>query len=617
MMRRILAVAASLVLLAVGHPATAQEETTVTHAIAEFGTPKYGPDFTHLDYADPDAPKGGSLTLTTVGTFDTLNRLPIAGQWPRNLGLIYDSLMVETQDEISVQYGLLAETVEYPEDHSWAIFTLRPEARFSDGQPVTAEDVAWSIRAIRDHADPFLASYVAAVSEIEALDDRRIKFTFDGRGGIKPIMQVGIMPVYARHWWEDGRNIAEATLEPPVGSGPYRLAEIEPGRRLVYERDPDYWAQDLPIVRGHWNFDRIEYLYFRDRTVEFEAFKGGAGDFRHEFTSLFWATGYDVPAVADGRLIKAEVPGTDFRGLQGWFFNLRRPPFDDIRVREALGLLFDFQWVNQNLFYGFYERLDTYFLAPGYSAEGLPTEAELAILEPYRDQLPEELFTTDLSPPVSDGSGSDRRLIRRAMDLFREAGFEPRDGRLVDIETGQQLSFEIILGSPQFERITQPWISNMERVGIAVTMRVLDSATFVTRYEARDFDVLSFAYSFYPPPGREEANRFGSEAADTPGSANIMGISDPVVDALLAQLIAAETLEDKQTISRALDRVLRAGHYAVPHWYKDGFWVAYWDRFGFPDTQPPYDFGLANEIAFQPTWWIDPEKDRALTERGR
>lgn len=602
-------------------------EVRTTHAIAVDGAPKYGADFEHFDYADPDAPKGGTLRLSSGnGSFDTLNNLPVQGVSPRNIGLIYDSLMVASQDEIAVWYGLLAESVEYPDDGSSALFTLRPEARFSDGEPVTTEDVAWTIRAYKEHAQPFLKAYVDAVSDIEVIDDRRIRLSFDQPGSqpgsqtasLKPISQVASLPILAKHWWEaEGRDISRSTLEPPVGSGPYQLATVEPGRRLIYERNPDYWGRDLPVNRGLWNFDRIEYSYFRDRTVEFEAFKAGQSDFRHEFTSLFWATGYDIPAVKAGRLIKAEIPGRDFRGMQGYFFNTRLPMFADPRVREALGLLFDFEWVNEHLFYGLYERLDTYFLAPGYSAKGLPTPEELALLEPYRDELPKEVLTEELLPPVSNGSGADRRLIREAIRLLRAAGYELQGNSLVNATTGKPLRFEILLQSPMFERVTQPWINSLRRVGIQATMRVLDSAQFQARYQDRDFEVISFAYTFYPPPGREEADRFGSAAADQPGSANLIGIKSPVVDALLETLIGGKTLEEKQAAARALDRVLRAGHYVVPHWYKDGYWIAHWDRFGFPETQPPYDFGQANGIAFQPTWWIDPEKDAALKQQGR
>ena len=603
------------------------EEVRTAHAIAVDGAPKYGADFEHFDYADPDAPKGGTLKLSSGnGGFDTLNNLPVQGVPPRNIGLIYDSLMVGSQDEISVWYGLLAESVTYPADGSWATFTLRPEARFGDGEPVTAEDIAWTIHAYQEHAQPFLKAYVDAVSSVEVIGDHRIKVTFDRSGdrisnqtgSLKPITQLASLPILAKHWWEaEGRDISRSTLEPPVGSGPYRLVSVEPGRRLVYERNPDYWGRNLPVNRGLWNFDRIEYTYFRDRTVEFEAFKAGQSDLRHEFTSLFWATGYDIPAVKAGRLVKAEFPGQAFRGMQGYFFNTRRPMFADARVREALGLLYDFEWVNEHLFYGLYERLDTYFLAPGYSAEGLPTPEELALLEPHRDKLPETVFTEEPVPPRSDGSGADRRLIREATRLLREAGYELRGSSLINTATGEPLRFEILLQSPTFERVTQPWIRTLRRVGIQATMRVLDPAQFQARYQDRDFEVVSFAYTFYPPPGREEADRFGSAAADQPGSANLIGIKSQVVDALLETLIGGKTLDEKQAAARALDRVLRAGHYVVPHWHKDGYWIAYWDRFGFPETQPPYDLGQANGIAFQPTWWIDPERDAALKQQGR
>ncbi len=596
-------------------PALAADAVTVTHAVSEVGDPKYGPGFSHFDYASPAAPKGGTVSLTTVGSFDSLNLLPIQGQSARSLPLIYESLMTGSQDEQASYYGLLAETVEYPEDLSWAVFNLRSEARFSDGTPVTAHDVAWTIEAVAEHASPFLRSYVAAVADIQILADHRIRFVFDRPGNIKSITQLAVLPIHARHWWQaEGRDIGDGTLEAPVGSGPYRLVEVDAGRRLVYQRDPDHWGADLPVRRGQFNFERIEYTYFRDRTVEFEAFKSGQGDFRQEFTSKFWATGYDVPAVAEGDLITTEVPGHVIRGLQGYFMNLRREQFADPRVRQALIRLFDFEWVNQNLFHGLYDRLGTYFLAPGWSGTGMPSEAELALLEPYRDRLPEAVLTTPLAPPTTDGSGRDRRMFRDAIRLLEEAGYVLRDGRRINAETGEPLTFEVILQGPTFERVTQPWLRNLERVGIEASLRTVDSAQWQRRYQDRAFDVIAFAYTFFPPPGREEADRFGSAAADVPGSANVMGIQDPVVDALLDKAINGVTLEARRTATRALDRVLRAGHYAVPHWHKQSYWVAYWDRFGFPDTQPPYDFGLANSIQFQPTWWVDPAKDAQLAE---
>lgn len=610
-----LLVAAGLVALAPPTPAAA--ETVVSHALAEFGEPAYGPDFRHFDYADPDAPKGGAITIGAPGSFDTLNSLPLGGEAPRSLGLLYDTLMVGAQDEIGALYGLIAERVEYPEDRGWVIFHLRPEARFHDGTPITAGDVAWTFEQTLAHGRPFLRAFFDDVTGVETVDERTVRFRFSTTGTMQPLLRVAGLSVYPRHWWEaEGRDISRSTLQPPLGSGPYRIARVDGGRNLVYERVEDYWAADLPVNRGLWNFDRITYQYYRDQDVQFEAFKAGAYDFRQEYTSHYWATGYDIAAAADGRLIRAEIPTIEIRGMQSYMFNTRLERFRDPHVREALGLLYDFEWVNANLFHGNYERLRSFFNAPGYASGGLPDGLELEILERYRDRLPEEVFTAEFVPPVTDGSGNVRAHIRRALELMDEAGWEVRNNVLTHRETGERMSFEILLRGAALQRVTQPFLNNLRRIGVEATMRVVDSAQWQRRYQDRDFEVIVFAYTFYPPPGVELRSYFGSAAADIPGSANVAGIQDPVVDALIEEVIAATDLETKQAATRALDRVLLWSHYVVPNWTKNGSWIAYWNRFGFPDTHPPYDFGMPNGIAFQPTWWIDPDRNAALARGG-
>lgn len=614
-----LAAAALAAAVAVLSPPGAMAETVITtHAVAEFGEPKYGPDFSHFAYADPDAPKGGSVTFATEGSFDSLNFLPVRDELARSVGMIYDTLMVQAQDDLSVYYPLVAESVEYPADRSWAIFNLRPEARFHDGAPLTARDVAWSFDMIKAHGQPFLKSQYDDVTDAEVLGDHRIRFRFATTDVMQPLTSVAQFAILPRHYWEDpdaGRDIGRSFLEPPLGSGPYRLVRVDSGRQLVYERVADYWAADLPVRRGHWNFDRIVVDYYRDRTILFEAFKAGEYDWHRSFSSREWGAGFDFPAFEDGRVVRTEFPVVNFRGIQGFMFNSRLPMFSDIRVRRALNHLYPFEWVNKNVMYGLYTRNQSYFPHPDYTAaNGPPTGLELRLLEPFRDRLPASLYDAPFRLPVNETQNISRENLRAATRLLEEAGWVIRDQRLVDARTGEPFEFEIILSSPLLEPHTQPWIRNLERVGIEAGIRVVDSAQYQARYQDRDFEVLVLTYTFYPPPGTEMRNRFGSAAADTVGSANLMGISDPVVDALIEEVIAAQDAETKQAATRAVDRVLLHGHYLVPHWTNTVAWVAYWDRFGFPDVIPEYNFGYTASIGFQPTWWIDPEKDALLAE---
>ena len=609
-------VPALLIALTLAAPVAAgAEDPAASPALALFGQPKYPADFSHFDYADPDAPKGGTLVLSTVGSFDTLNLIPLEGQPPRSLPLLYDSLMVESQDELGVYYGQLAQSVTVADDASWAVFALHPEARWHDGVPVTAEDVVWSWETVRDKGEPFLKSFFRDVTGAEALDDRRVRFTFATHDTKKPIGQIATaLPILPTHWWTaNGRDITRGTVEPPLGSGPYRIAAVDPGRSLSWERVPDYWGRDLPVNRGLWNFDRIRYDYYRDRDAEFEAFKGGNSDFRQEFTSLFWATGYDIPAVRDGRLLRAEIASEDPRGMQGYFLNLRRAPFSDPKVREALAWLYDFEWVNKTLFSGLYDRLTSYFNAEGFRSSGVPEGPEKDLLEPFRGQVPDALFDTPFALPKTDGSGNMRDNIRNALRLFKEAGWEQRDGVMANTATGAPMTFEILSNQAVIERATQPFIDRLRQVGIQATMRTVDSAQYQARYQAFDFDIIAFAYTFFPPPGTELRNYFGSEAAGIDGSANVMGIRNPVVDALIEKVATARDLSSLQAATRALDRVLLWNSYAIPQWGKTDAWIAYWNRFGLPAKQPSHRFGDANGIGFPSTWWIDPAKDAALS----
>ena len=616
---RSLSLIAVLVVPMLAAGARAEEQVVVAHALAEFGTPRLESGFDHFAYVDPAAPKGGTLRLGAGEPFDTLNHIPLQGIQPRSIGLIYDTLMVEPQDELSVFYGLLAETVEYAEDRSWLIFNLRPEARWHDGTPVTAEDVAWTFEAIMAHGEPFLRSVYEDVADVAVLGERRVRFTFKTRDTMTPLVRIASLAVLPRHWWQaDGRDIASGTLEPPLGSGPYRLVAADPGRRLVYERVDDYWAADLPVRRGLFNFDRIEYDYYLDRDVMAEAFRSGAYDFLQSFSSRDWATAFDMPAAVDGRLQRLEVPVQEFRGIQGFFMNTRRPAFADRRVRQALTLLFNFEFVNRTLMYGLYERMDSYFPGSEYAADGLPEGLERDLLEPYRSVLAEEVFTSPFLLPTNSGARLSRDNLRAALALLSEAGWALRDGTLTNVETGEPFAFELLMrAGGGLEPHAGAYADTLRRAGIRMTLRAVDAAQWQARYQDRAFDMIIFAYTFYPPPGSQLRNRFGSAASEVQGSANLLGVSDPAVDGLLEAVIATDEPEVKQAAARALDRALLWGFYVVPHWYKREAWIAFWDRFGFPQEHPPYNFGYANAIAFQPSWWIDPERDARLREMGR
>ncbi len=607
------ALAAAVALLA--PLAASADGITISHAIAEFGEPKHGPDFGHFDYANPDAPKGGTITIGATGSFDSLNSLPLGGEYARSVSVLNDSLMVESQDELSVYYGLIAESVEYPEDRSWIVFNLRPDARFHDGTPITSEDVAWTLEMIQQHGRPFLKAFYEDVAGVTVEGPHRIRIDVSTRGVMKPLVRIAGLSVWPKHWWTaDGRDIARGTIEPPLGSGPYQLVSVEPGRDLVYERVEDYWAAGLPVRRGFFNFDRVIYNYFRDRTAQFEAFTGGDHDFRRDYTSRLWATGYDFDAANDGRVRKEEIPTVNFSGMQGFFMNTRRPPFDDILVRQALQYLYPFEWVNANIMYGMYKRTESWFPNSPYAASALPEGQELEILERFRGRIPDSIFTEPFQLPTNSEPNINRSNLRAALALLRDAGWEITDGRLVNRATGEGMTFEVLLRSASLEPHTQPLIRNLERVGIEASIRIVDTAQYQKRYQDRDFDMISFAYTFFPPPGSEMRSRFGTAAADVDGSANLIGIRDPIIDELIEIVVNAADLESKQAATRALDRVLMRGHYAIPHWNNDRAWIAYWDRFGFPETHPIYNLGMPNSIAFQPTWWIDPEKDAVLAE---
>jgi len=607
----------ALVTFAVAFPLalSARAEIVESHALAEFGEPDLPADFEHFPYANPNAPKGGEMRLAMWPKFETLNRIPLGGEFARNWSLPYDTLMVKSQDELSTYYGLLAESITYDTDGTFISFQLRPEARFHDGEPVEAEDIAFTFESIREHGQPFLKAQFAEVIEATVEGPHKITFTYPTGTSIDEFTKVASLWATPKHWWEaEGRDISRDLLDPPMGSGPYQVVDLDLGRSIRYERVTDYWAADLPVSRGLWNFDAVQYDYYLDREILLEAFLGGDADFRISRNSRNWATRYTGPAVDGGAIKRDEVPSKNFRGIQGFYMNTRHPALSDIRVRQALQHLYPFEWVNKTVMYSLYDRMVSYFPNSDFGWSDLPEGEELEVLERFRGRIDDAIFTEQPTLPQNPDATISRENRRAAIRLLADAGWEVQNQRLVNAATGEQMELEILLSSQTLEPHTAPLIDGMKRMGIEARIRVVDSAEFRRRYQNREFDLVSFAYTFFPPPGGEMGNRFGSEAADEDGSANLIGIKDPVVDELIDIILAAETYDSKAAATRALDRVLLAGSYVIPHWTSSTRWIAYWDRFGFPDRQPPYEFAGANTIEFQPTWWFDADRAAAIEE---
>ena len=596
--------AAVALFLAMAAPAGADPAVHTTHAIAMNGEPKYCPDFKHLDYVNPDAPKGGTLRYAAVGSFDTFNPYTLKGDAAAGAGAPFETLLTGTDDEAFSEYGLIAESIEMPEDRSWVAFTLRPEARWHDGTPITVDDVIFSLDILKTKAHPFYRAYYANVDKAEKVGERKVKFTFVGGINRELPLTVGQMPILSKAYWQ-GKEFDAITMTPPLGSGPYKIAAFEAGRSVTLQRVPDYWGKDLPINVGRFNIDTIRYEYYRDMNVSIEALKAGNYDFRQENISKMWATAYDTPAVRDGRLVKEEISNQLPSGMQGFAFNTRRDIFKDPRVRDALTYALDFEWTNKTLFYGLYARTRSYFDNSELAARGLPGPEELKLLEPYRGKIPDEVFTKEYQPPKTDGSGNNRANLRAAAELLKAAGWEVRDGALVNSQTGAPLEFEILLNDPSFERATLPFVQNLQRLGVKARVRTVDPAQYEKRVDDFDFDMIMHVFGQSLSPGNEQRDFWTSAAADVKGGRNIVGIKDPVVDALVDLVIAAPDRDQLIYRTRALDRVLQWGHYVVPNWHSDRFRVIYWNKLSHPQKTPPY--GLALD-----SWWIDPAKAAAL-----
>ena len=604
-------------LVAASLPALSDEWLTTSSLMEKS---KYGEDFKHYDYVNPDAPKGGTLNSTAAGSFDSFNPYivqgsPAAGFSPFGGGLLYDTLMEQATDEPSTSHALLADAYKHPDDFSSATYRLDPRAKWHDGRPITVEDVIWTFDALKKNS-PLYNKYYANVTEAVAVSEREVEFRFDQKGNRELPQILGDMPVLPKHWWEgtdasgQKRDITRQTLEPPLGSAAYRVKSFKPGQEIVWERVEDYWGADLPVKVGRENFDIRRYSYFRDDNAAWQAFtKGGFDDIRRENRSQRWAIGYDFPAFKAGDVIKAEFDTTSGEPMQGFVLNVRRPQFQDRRVRQALTYAFDFESMNRTLFYDSYTRTDSYFEGGELASSGLPTGKELAILEPFRDQLPPEVFTEEFKLPVYDTPQSTRDNLRRAVQLFKEAGWISKGGKLVNEKTGEQFRIEFLGNDPTDERVTAPFMDNLRKLGIEATLRIVDNSQYVNRYENFDYDSVTAVLGQSQSPGNEQRDFFSSAAADAPGSRNKSGIKNPVVDALVDKVIFATDREDLIAATHALDRVLLWEFYVVPQWHLAKVWIAHWNKFGMPDKQPGY---IGVDID---SWWIDPEKEAVLASK--
>jgi microcin C transport system substrate-binding protein len=598
---------------------------TRSNAIAILAKPALPENFPNFPYVNPNAPKGGEVTLASIGTFDSFNPFILrgtsaAGQvspWVilpggsgsgSTIGHIWESLLTSSADEVATGYGHIAQTIEMPANKLWVAFELRPEAKFSDGVPLTAEDVAWTFNTLLAQGRPSFRIQMADVKDVVVENPHRVVFHFKSNENRELPLILGGIPILPKHFFE-GRDFTKPLVDPPVGSGPYRVASFELGRSVVFERRPDWWAANLPTAKGTNNFDRVRIEYFRDTTVAMEAFKAGQTDLRSENISKNWATAYDFPAVQKGWVIKGDFKHHLPTGMQGYIMNTRRPVFADPLVRQAMDEAFDFEWENKNLFYNSYVRTDSYFSNSDLASSGIPQGDELKLLEPYRKELPPQLFTDPFKLPVTDGSGNNREQLRRALKLLEEAGWAVKDRKLVD-KNGQQMSFTILLDDPSLERPALPYVQQLQKLGIDARVRTVDPAQYQHLTDDFDFDMTMIVYPESDIPGNELRDYFTCAAAKAQGSGNWGGICDPAVDALVDRVVTAQDRQTLTAAARALDRVLLWRWYLVPNWDSNSFHVAYWDRFGHPDK--PIRQGFSFD-----TWWVDPAKSAAIEAAKR
>jgi microcin C transport system substrate-binding protein len=613
-MYRILTALLALAGFAMSAPAMSQDGEW-RHSTSLVGEPKYASGFTRFDYVNSDAPKGGVVRQSETGSFDSLNFVPPKGAVATGLGLIYDTLMTSSLDEVSTEYGLLAEALKFPEDFSSVTYKLRDGAKWHDGEPVTTDDVIWSFDNVKK-ASPQQAFYYQHVEKAEATAPSEVTFTFDQAGNRELPHIVGQLLILPRHYWQGTdakgkkRDLAASTLEPPLGSGPYRIASVIPGRTIVYERVSDYWGKDLPVNIGANNFDEIRYEYFRDETVELQALKGDQLDWRQESTARVWATGYNAPAVRDGR-IKLEMFEEPYRGsglMVGFIFNLNRDKFKDPLVRRAFNYAFPYEEINKSIFYGAYSRIKSYFGGLDFASTGLPEGRELEILNALKDQVPPEVFTEEFVNPLNTDSSAERSNLRQALTLFKQAGWRVKDGELVNAD-GEQMKLEYLMNGPRFEKIALRYQAQLAKIGVEMSIRPVDTSQYGRRVDSRDFDMIFTGWAESISPGNEQIEFFGSESADREGSRNYGAIKNPAVDAIIDKIIEAPDRAELEAAVAALDRVLLWNHYLVPGWTLRAARIAHWDRFGRPDPLPEFSIG------FPSIWWWDEEK--AATVRSK
>jgi len=579
----------------------------VTSGMSLYGDFKYQPGFTHFDYANPDAPKGGTMRMSAIGTFDTLNPFVIKGVPAGGIGQVFDTLMTRGGDEAATDYPLIAESADLAADRASVLYTLNKAAKFHDGTPITPDDVVWSFETLRDKGAPQYRFYYGDVTKVEIAGDNGVRFTFKNGDNRELPAILSEMPVLSKAYWSN-RDFEKTTLDPPLGSGPYKIDSVDPGRSITYRRVADYWAKDLPVNKGRFNVDVKRYDYYRDATVALEAFKAGNYDIRQENSSKAWSTGYDGPALRDGLIKKEVIPNQNPAAMQGFGYNLRRPLFQDPLVRQALAYAFDFDWSNTNLFYGAYTRTRSYYDNSELAATGVPQGDELKILEPFRGQIPDEVFTKQYDPPKYTDQFTIRDGLRDALGLLKEAGWSFKGEQLVNDKTGQPFTFQILDYDPQMERVVLPFIQNLKRLGITATLRTVDVSQYEQLMNNFDFDMAVVIFPQSLSPGNEQREFFGSAAADEPGSENHLGIKSKIIDTLVEQLIAAQTRADLVAHVHALDRVLQYGYYVIPQYHLGAYWVAYWDKYRRPQVSPKYTPGLE-------TWWVDPKAEQTIESK--
>jgi microcin C transport system substrate-binding protein len=598
-------------------PAMAQTKNW-KHGLSLFGDLKYTAGFKNFDYVNPAAPQGGMVREIAIGTFDNFNVVVsgVKGNIAEGTELFVENLMTTAYDEVSTEYGLLAEQVSFPDDFSSVTYRVRATARWHDGKPVTPDDVLFSFATFKANS-PFYGAYYGHVTKVEKTGERDITFTFDGPGNRELPQIVGQLPVLAKHWWEgtdkngNKRDVTATTLEPPLGSGPYRVKEFAPGRTIVYEKVADYWGKNLNVRVGTNNFQSFRYEYFRDSTVALEAFKGDQVDWRSENSAKDWATAYDFPALREKRVVREEFPVRNLGMMQSFAFNVRRDKFKDARVRRAFNFAFDFEEMNKQLFFGQYKRIDSYFYGTELASSGVPQGKELEILQTVKDDVPAQLFTTAYSNPKGGDQQALRNNLRDALKLFGDAGYAIKDTKLFNTKTNEQLSVEFLIGQPTFERVVLFFKPSLERLGIAVNVRTVDTSQYINRLRQWDYDIVVGSWGQSLSPGNEQRGFWGSQAADQAGSRNLIGIKNPAIDKLIDRVIFATTRDDLVAATRALDRVLLWNHYVVPQWSYPFARTARWDRFGRPETLPKY-----GASAFPTVWWWDAEKAAKVPQRS-